>query len=144
MMISTKGRYALRVLCELATVYADGYASLKDIADSQHISVKYLESITAELYRAGLVESRRGRCGGYRLASSPSEISIYSVFKAVEGTVSAVACLDHDNILCGREEHCVGYPLWLSLQKVIDDYLSTVTLDDVIRGKFSGAEVNEK
>lgn len=136
MMISTKGRYALRVLCELADVSVDGYASLKDIADSQHISIKYLEAITAELFRAGIVESRRGRCGGYRLALSPSEISVYSVFKAVEGTVSAVACLDHDDVLCGREEHCAGYPLWRSLQRIIDDYLRTVTLDDVINGRI--------
>ncbi len=139
MMISTKGRYALRVLCELSTAYGDGYASLRDIAHSQSISVKYLESIMSGLFRAGIVDSRRGRLGGYRLARRARDISVFSVFDAVEDSVSAVACLDHDGILCGREEHCAGYPLWVSLQEVIDTYLKSVTLEDIINGSYSHA-----
>lgn len=136
MMISTKGRYALRILYDLAKMEPGEFASVKDISDNQQISLKYLESITASLYRAGFVESRRGRSGGYRLAKKPSEITLYAIFEAMEGTVSAVACLDHDDIICGRSEHCVGYPLWKKMQDVIDSYLLGVTLEDLVNGNI--------
>lgn len=140
MIISTKGRYALRVLCELACEHGDDYASLRDIAEAQCISVKYLESIVSCLYRAKIVESRRGRLGGYKLAKKTCDITVFSIFDAVEDSVSAVACLDHEEILCGREKHCEGYPLWLSLQEVIDCYLKSVTLADIMNGSFDRAK----
>jgi len=136
MMVSTKGRYALRILVDLAKMDNGEFASVKDISDNQRISLKYLESITAGLYRAGFVESRRGRNGGYKLAKSPAEITLNDIFSAMEGSTSAVACLDHDGVLCGREEHCAGYPLWVKLQDIIDNYLKGITLDDVLKGNF--------
>ena len=136
MMISTKGRYALRILYDLAKMESGEFASVKDISDNQQISLKYLESITASLYRAGFVESRRGRSGGYRLAKKPSEITLYAIFEAMEGTVSAVASLDHDDIICGRSELWAGYPLWKKMQDVIDSYLLGVTLEDLVNGNI--------
>lgn len=136
MMISTKGRYALRILYDLAKMDKDEFASVKDISDVQQISLKYLESITAALYKAGFVESRRGRSGGYRLSKSPTEITLYDIFEVMEGSVSVVSCLDHEGILCGRSEHCAGYPLWGKLQEIIDDYLTKVTLDDLVKGNL--------
>ena len=136
MMISTKGRYALRILYDLAKMENGEFASVKDISDNQQISLKYLESITASLYRAGFVESRRGRSGGYRLAKKASDITLYDIFEAMEGSVSAVACLDHDDVICGRSEHCAGYPLWKKMQGVIDGYLISVTLEDLVNGNI--------
>jgi len=134
MIISTKGRYALRILADLARMDHDKYASVKDISESQQISLKYLESITASLFHAGFVESRRGRSGGYKLAKHPSEITLHAIVASMEGSVSVVSCLDHEEVLCGRSEHCAGYPLWQKLQNIIDSYLMSVTLEDLING----------
>ena len=136
MIISTKGRYALRILADLARMDNGEYASVKYISETQQISLKYLESITAALFHAGFVESRRGRSGGYRLAKHPSEITLHSIFSAMEGTVSVASCLDHDEVLCGRSEHCEGYPLWKKMQEIMTSYLMSVTLEDLINGKI--------
>lgn len=136
MMISTKGRYALRLLSELASLPKDEYASLKDISDSETISMKYLEAIIAVLLKAGFVESRRGRAGGYRLAAPASEYDLLSIFKLTEGSISPVGCIDYDDVLCGRDVHCVAYPLWIKLNEILEDYLGSVTLADLLDGKL--------
>ena len=136
MMISTKGRYALRILADLATLNDGEFASVKDIADAQGISLKYLEAITSVLLKAELVESRRGRSGGYRLSKPASEYTLLSIFKLTEGSISPVNCLDHDEVICGRSEHCLGYPLWTKLSEVLETYLKSVTLKDLLEGKI--------
>ena len=136
MMISTKGRYALRILSDLAVVPEGEFASLKDISDDQNISRKYLEAIISNLLNEGLVESRRGRSGGYRLTKRPEEYSVYSILIFAEGTISPVSCLDHEEILCGRSEHCIAHPLWLKLDSIIPDYLKSITLKDLIEGNL--------
>lgn len=136
MMISTKGRYALRILCELAQLKDDEFASVKDIADNQQISLKYLESITSLLLKADFVESRRGRAGGYKLSRPASEYTLLSIFKLTEGTMSPVNCLDHTEVICGRSEHCIGYPLWQKLSEVLENYLSSVTIADLVSGNI--------
>lgn len=136
MIISTKGRYALGILADLALLEDGKFASVKDISENQKISLKYLESITASLHKAGFLESRRGRSGGYRLAKKPTDITLYSIFDSLEDSVSVAACLDYEGVLCGREKHCAGYPLWEKLQKIVNDYLTGVTLDDLLKGNI--------
>lgn len=134
MMISTKGRYALRILSDLAHLSHGEYASVKDIADSQQISQKYLESITSVLLKANFVESRRGRTGGYRLTRPASEYTLLSVLKLTEGSISPVSCIDHEEVLCGRDEHCIAYPLWLKLDSILENYLGSVSVEDLVNG----------
>ena len=136
MMISTKGRYALRILVELSSLEEGEYASVNDISTNQKISLKYLEAIMSILLKNQMVESRRGRVGGYRLAKSPSEYTLLTIFKLTEGTISPVECLDHEGVICGRSEHCIGYPLWNKMNEVLENYLSGVTLLDVLNGNL--------
>ena len=135
MMISTKGRYALRVMLDLAD-QAEGYLSLKEIADRQQISVKYLESIAAILNRAGLVRSQRGKDGGYCLARPAGEITAAQVLRLTEGTLSPVACPSLEGNPCQRAETCKTLPLWRVLDETIDRTLSSVTLEDLLRGQI--------
>ena len=135
MMISTKGRYALRVMLDLAD-QAEGYLSLKEIADRQQISVKYLESIAAILNRAGLVRSQRGKDGGYCLARPAKEITAAQVLRLTEGTLSPVACPTLEGNPCQRAETCKTLPLWRVLDETIDRTLSSVTLEDLLHGQI--------
>ena len=135
MMISTKGRYALRVMLDLAD-QAEGYLSLKEIADRQQIPVKYLESIAAILNRAGLVRSQRGKDGGYCLARPAGEITAAEVLRLTEGTLSPVACPSLEGNPCQRSETCKTLPLWRVLDETIDRTLSSVTLEDLLHGQI--------
>ena len=135
MMISTKGRYALRVMLDLAD-QAEGYLSLKEIADRQQISVKYLESIAAILNRSGLVRSQRGKDGGYCLARPAGEITAAEVLRLTEGTLSPVACPTLEGNPCQRAETCKTLPLWRVLDETIDRTLSSVTLEDLLHGQI--------
>ena len=135
MMISTKGRYALRVMLDLAG-QAEGYLSLKEIADRQQISVKYLESIAAILNRSGLVRSQRGKDGGYCLARPAGEITAAQVLRLTEGTLSPVACPSLEGNPCQRAETCKTLPLWQVLDETIDRTLSSVTLEDLLHGQI--------
>lgn len=135
MMISTKGRYALRVMLDLAN-QAEGYLSLKEIADRQQISVKYLESIAAILNRAGLVRSQRGKDGGYCLARPAGDITAAEVLRLTEGTLSPVACPSLEGNPCQRAETCKTLPLWRVLDAAIDRTLSSVTLEDLLQGRI--------
>ena len=135
MMISTKGRYALRLMLDLAG-QAEGYLSLKEIADRQQISVKYLESIAAILNRSGLVRSQRGKDGGYCLARPAGEITAAQVLRLTEGTLSPVACPSLEGNPCQRAETCKTLPLWRVLDETIDRTLSSVTLEDLLHGQI--------
>ena len=132
MKISTKGRYALRMLLDLAEHQGDGYIALKDIAQRQEISKKYLEQIVPILNRAEILKTNRGFQGGYRLAKSPDKMTAGDILRATEGNLAPVACLDSDVIDCPRSEHCPTLPLWQGLNKVINEYLDSVTLQDLI------------
>lgn len=136
MMVSTKGRYALRVMIDLAEHGEKGeYVSLSDISERQEVSFKYLEAIVSSLFRAGMLESRRGKNGGYRLCRTPSEYSVGEILKAAEGDIEPVSCGGEE---CPRKDRCRTLPLWRELDGVIDRYLSGVTLADVLSGKVAG------
>ena len=132
MKISTKGRYALRMLIDLAEHSNDGFISLKDIAERQGISKKYLEQIVPILNRSDLLQTNRGFQGGYKLAQAPNKYTIGKILRLTEGSLAPVACLDQDPVLCERRGDCVTLPIWQGLNKVINDYLESITLQDVL------------
>lgn len=132
MMISTKGRYALRVVIDLAQHTDSCFVSLKSIAERQKISLKYLEIIMSNLNKANIVESKRGNDGGYRLIRPASDYSISELLHSVEKSLSPVKCVDKNEKPCVNESECLTHPLWKQLDNVIDDYLSNVTLEDII------------
>ena len=135
MLVSTKGRYALRIMTDLAQNDNGEYTVLMDIARRQGISEKYLESIVALLTKAGLMSGQRGRGGGYRLSRDPADVSIGEIIRASEGPISPVACLRSGDMDCPKAEDCVTLPLWQELDRRMNDYLDSVTLADLIEGK---------
>ncbi len=131
MMISTKGRYALRFLVDLAEHQGDGFVPLKDISTRQEISEKYLEIVVKELVKGGLLAAMRGKGGGYRLNRAPEEYSVKAVLELMEGPLAPVACLEPGQDACPRSNGCRTLPLWQGLDKVISDYLAQFTLADL-------------
>ena len=132
MMISTRGRYALRILIDLAEHQQDGYITLKEAADRQEISQKYLESIIKILVRADYVEGVRGKGGGYRLSRPANEISVQDVLQLTEGTLVPVACLEDGAKPCSRRADCRTISLWEGLDQVVSEYLRGYTIRDLI------------
>ena len=135
MKISTKGRYALRMLMDLAEHKNDGYIALKDIAARQNISKKYLEQIIPVLNKSDILNANRGYQGGYKLAKSPEKYTVGDILRLTEGSIAPVACLDHNPIECDRCDDCITLPIWKGLHKVISDYLDSVTLQDILDNK---------
>jgi len=133
MMISTRGRYALRVLIDVAEHAGDVYVPMKDVAKRQGISLKYLEQIIPVLVKHGVLDSVQGKGGGYRLTKAPEEISIGDILRLTEGDLAPVACLACDAKPCEREYECRTYPLWVEFYRVINDFFDGKTLADVIR-----------
>ncbi|MCI8992099.1 MAG: RrF2 family transcriptional regulator [Eubacterium sp.] len=141
MKISTKGRYALRVMLDLAQHKKEGdYISLKDISVRQELSMKYLEMIMAIMNRAGLVKSSRGKFGGYQLIKEPEEYTVGSILKLTEGSISPVVCLDGKKN-CSRAQDCITLPMWKKLDQIIDEYLESVTLADLIDNKIDSYQI---
>ena len=134
MLISTKGRYALRVMLELAQYPQGEYVPLMVVAESQEISEKYLESIISALSKSGFVDGLRGKGGGYRLNRAPEDYTVGSILRIVEGSIAPVSCLVDNNVQkCGRSVCCKTLPVWENLGKIIDDYLDSVTLADMLK-----------
>ena len=132
MMISTRGRYALRVMIDLAEHIDEGYIPLQTIAKRQGISEKYLESILAVLSKAGLLDAVRGKGGGYRLSKPTKEYTAFEVLSLTEGTLSPVTCLERGQ-QCENAVNCRTLPLWQGLDQVIAAYLCSYTLADLTR-----------
>ena len=130
MKISTKGRYALKVMIDLATNNNGNFISLTEIAKRQQISNKYLEQIVAMLNKAGYLETLRGNNGGYRLAKQPKEYKIGDILRATEGDIAPIACIREEK--CMQAENCSTYKFWDGLDKVINDYIDSKTLEDMI------------
>jgi len=131
MMISTKGRYALRVMIDMAEHRGDGYLPLKEIAQRQEISEKYLESIIKILVQNRVLVGLRGKGGGYRLVKDPKDYTVGEILRLTEGSLAPVACADCEVEPCPRVEQCRTLPMWRGLNKVINEYLDGITVADL-------------
>ena len=132
MKISTKGRYALRVMIDLAIHDNGKYISLKEISERQEISNKYLEQISALLNKAGYLETARGNMGGYKLSRMPKEYKVGDILRATEGDLAPIYCLTDDGE-CNRQKGCKTYSFWKGLDDVINKYIDSKTLEDLIK-----------
>lgn len=135
MKISTKGRYALRMIVDLALNQENAFVSLKDIAERQNISKKYLEQIVPMLNSSGILRTNRGNKGGYMLAKSACELTVGDILRATEGTLAPVACLEFEPNTCARANECSTLFVWEGLYKAVSDYLDSVTVQDIIDRK---------
>lgn len=131
--ISTRGRYALRLMADIATHDGEGYVSLKDVAARQEISVKYLEQIAGMLAKAGMLYSGRGAQGGYQLVKPPEEYTVGSILRMTEGNMAPVACLEGEKNRCQRCGECPTLDFWAGLYKVVNEYIDHYSLLDLIR-----------
>ena len=132
MKISTKGRYAIHILYDLAVNGTEHPVSVKEMATRQEISVKYTEQIISILNKAGYVSSSRGFQGGYRLAKAPDQYTAEDILLLTEGSLCPVACVDQPTVECERSANCPTRPLWQGLNRVIHEYLSSITLQDLL------------
>jgi len=130
MKISTKGRYALRLMLDLAINYTGEYISIKNIAARQEISEKYLEQIITQLNRAGFVRSVRGAQGGYMLAKAPAEYTVGMILRLMEGSLAPVSCVEGDEA-CDRASRCVTQDVWLRIQEAVENVVDNITLADL-------------
>ena len=132
MKISTKGRYALRMLIDLAEHENCGFVALKDIAYRQNISKKYLEQIIPILNKSDILKTTRGSQGGYMLSRSPDKYTVGEILRLTEGSLAPVDCLNQDPIECERSGECATLPIWQGLNRVINEYLDSITLQDIL------------
>ena len=134
-MISTRGRYALRVIIDLAENSKDGYVPMREVAERQALSLKYLERILPQLVADNLVVGVHGKGGGYRLSRDPKEISVAEVLKVSEGDIAPVACLEEGAAVCDHIEDCRTLPVWKGLNDRINEYLESVKIADLMKEK---------
>ena len=142
MKISTKGRYALRLMIDLAQHDAGGYIPLRDISRRQEISAKYLEQIVVQLSRAGFVTSTRGAQGGYMLTRKPEEYTVGMILRAAEGSLAPVSCLDEDINHCEHAGRCTTLTVWERLKEAIDNVVDNTTLADLIEEQKNMPDAN--
>lgn len=140
MKISTKGRYALRLIIDLAENKEKGYITLKDIAERQNISKKYLEQIVPMLNRAGVLKTNRGYQGGYQLAKSADQYTVGEILRITEGNLAPVSCLEHAENECPRAGECKTLFVWEGLHKTILEYLNGITVQDIIDRAASASD----
>ena len=134
MNVTSKGRYALRVMLDLAQHRQEGFISLKTIADRQGYSMKYLEMIVSSLKKADLVESTRGKDGGYKLSRDPAEYTVGDILRCIEDNLAPVACIKAGSVSCEHAGECMTIPMWKELDDITNAYLDNVTLDDLLSG----------
>ena len=140
MIVSTKGRYALRVMVELAQHQGDGYVPLNVIAERQDISEKYLESILKVLVQDKLLTGLRGRGGGYRLTKVPEDYTLGEILRLTEGSLSPVACTEEGEHDCPRKESCPSHPVWQKLDHIINAFFDGIKIADLIQQTSDKAE----
>ncbi len=134
MNVTSKGRYALRIMIDLAQHRDDGFISLKTVAERQSSSMKYLEMIVGNLKKAELVDSTRGKEGGYKLNREPKDYKIGEILRCIEDNLAPVACIKEGEIQCDHSGGCLTIPMWKELDDITNAYLDTVTLDDLLTG----------
>ena len=135
-MVSTKGRYALRVVLDLAEHNSGEYVPLSEISTRQEISMKYLEIIVKSLVQGKLLEGQRGKGGGYRLTRPLNEYFIGEILELTEGTLATVACLDNGANICPREEKCKTLVMWKKYDSMVHDFFYNITVEDLMNGKL--------
>ena len=136
MNVTSKGRYALRVMLDLAQHPEDGFVSLKTVADRQGISIKYLEMIVSCLKKAELLDSTRGKEGGYRLNRSPGDYRVGEILRSLEDSLAPVSCIREDgSVACDQANACMTLPMWKELDDLTNAYLDGITLEDLITGR---------
>ena len=135
MMISTRGRYALRVMLDLAQNGQNEYIPMKEVAERQELSLKYIERIMPSLVKEGLVEGVHGKGGGYRLAKKPEQYTVGDILRISEGDLSPVSCLECGAEPCSRAENCKTLPMWKKLYETVNEFFNSITLKDLLEGK---------
>jgi Rrf2 family protein len=135
MKISTKGRYALRMLIDLAEHRDEGFVALKDIARRQDISKKYLEQIVSILNKPDILKTNRGYQGGYQLAKSPENYTVGDILRITEGGLAPISCLETEENMCERSSYCTTLFIWEGLYKAVNEYLDSITLKDILDHK---------
>ena len=133
MMISTRGRYCLRVMIDLAEHQGEGYIRMKEVAERQGISLKYLEKILPVLAKNNIVDGIQGKGGGYRLTRKPAEYTLSEILRLTEGSLAPVACLECGAAPCDRAAECRTLPIWTELDRRIKEYLDSVTVADLLK-----------
>lgn len=136
MKISTRGRYSLRMMIDLAQHYNEGYIALKDISARQNISKKYLEQIIPFLNRSNLLIANKGHMGGYQLAKNPGEITVWEILESAEGSLMPVSCMENDPNLCDKCGECLTLPIYEGLYDMIFKYFDGMTLEDIIERRI--------
>ena len=135
MMISTRGRYALRVIIDLAEHIDNGYVPMKEVAARQEISLKYLERILPVLVKNGLVEGVQGKGGGYRLSRAPEECTVGEILRLTEGNLAPVACLDCNAEVCEKKDTCKTLSMWTEFHRLTNQYFDGSTVAELANGK---------
>lgn len=136
MLVSTRGRYAIRVMLDLAENYSGGYIPMKDVAARQGLSLKYIEKIMPMLNSGKLVEGVHGKGGGYRLVKKPEEYKIGDILRLTEGNLAPVACLDCGAEPCDRANECKTLPMWSKFHKMVNEYFDSITLLDLLENRI--------
>lgn len=136
MIVSTRGRYAIRVLLDLANNSKDEYIPMKEVAQRQEVSLKYLEKIMPILVKEKLIEGVHGKGGGYKLTKKPEEYIIGDIIRLTEGTLAPVACLECDAPACDKREKCLTVPMWSKLNDIINEFFDGITLADLLNKKI--------
>ena len=142
MKISTRGRYALRLMLDLAVNHTGENISIKDIASRQEISVKYLEQIITQLNKAGYVHSTRGAQGGYVLAKAPKDYTVGMILRLMEGDFAPVSCLEAEENCCDRADFCVTVEVWAKIQNAIESVVDHITLEDLVNRYHEKTQIN--
>lgn len=140
MRISTRGRYALKIMLDLALNYSEGYVSLRGVAERQNVSAKYLEQIIAMLANAKLIKSTRGKSGGYMLSRHPSEYTVGEILRATEGSLAPISCVEDSPNKCTNSGCCPTLFFWEGLNRTINEYIDSTTLEDVVNEEKSFGE----
>ena len=134
MLVSTRGRYAIRIMLELSSRKDGERVSLAELSEKQEVSLKYAEAIVSALVKAGMLDGQRGKSGGYKLLRNASEIKIGDILKLTEESLAPVSCLDCSPNECPKASKCRTLPMWTKLNSLISDYLYSISIEDLIKG----------
>ena len=141
MLVSTRGRYAIRVMIDLAEHMNGKYIPMKEIADRQNVSLKYMTKIMQALTKSGMLDGQHGKGGGYKLNRDPEEYRVGDILRLTEGTLAPVACIDETDCKCDRSFECRTRPMWNELDKLISEYLDGITIADLMEGDTADSYV---